>query len=141
MGMDSSRGMKQALVFEAQTESERTAESLDVNNFAVKVVGGERGVRGEQLSFQEEGRVLRVGFGDLWYSVEYIRDRGETLEPAGFRSALVSEKDRGVNWAREGGTMRRHWMRNAELAQPDVPEVPDGKVGANLGGRDEVKGF
>ena len=53
----------------------------------------------------------------------------------------MTEKDSDVKGGREGGAVDRQRMRNAELAQPDVTEVPDGKVNANLGGRDEVEGF
>ena len=53
----------------------------------------------------------------------------------------MTEKDCGVKGGREGGAVGRQRMRNAEFAQPDVTEVPDGKVNASLGGGDEVEGF
>ena len=63
------------------------------------------------------------------------------MEAAGYRCIFMTEKDCGVKGSREGGAVGRRRVRKAEFAQPDVTEVPDGKVNANFGGRDEVEGF
>ena len=49
-------------VFVPQTGilSKTRRESLTADDFAVEVVGNERGVRGQQFPFQEERKVLRV---------------------------------------------------------------------------------
>jgi hypothetical protein len=121
------------------TESRRL--SLNADDFAIEVIGDESGVFRQQFPLQEEKNVLRVGIEDLSDSKEDRCDRGRALETARYCDIIVAEKDRDVDWGRERETLSRQRERNAQLAQPDVPEVPDGEVGADLRGRHEEKCF
>ena len=82
-----------------ETESRRL--SLNADDFAIKVIGDERGVIRQPFPSQEETNVLRGRVEDLSDTKEDRCNRGGALETACYCDMVVAEEDRDVDWGRE----------------------------------------
>jgi hypothetical protein len=119
----------------------RAMPSLDVDDLAVEVVRVEGFFRAEQVAIQEQGGVAWVDVEDGVDPRVDLCQECCALEAARFDLVLEAEKDGGVKGLGELVAARLAGRRDAELAKPNLTEIVDREIDADLGGGDQAEGF